>query len=74
MLAMTEPTLRDKFCMITGATNGIGKAAALALARLGGALVIVGRDQQRGEQTRAEIVERTGNRNVELLLADFSSQ
>lgn len=60
--------------MITGATSGIGKAAAMGLARLGARLVIVGRDRQRGEHTLAEIAESTGNRDVELLLADFSSQ
>src|SRR5262245_54604933 len=74
MPAMDEAALRDKVCLVTGATNGIGKAAATGLARLGAQLVIVGRDEHRGEQTRAEIIERTGNRNVDLLLADLSSQ
>jgi retinol dehydrogenase-12 len=71
---MDDSTLRDKVCMITGATSGIGKAAAMGLARLGPELVIVGRDRERGERTRAEITERTGNRNVDLMLADLSSQ
>jgi len=59
--------------MITGATSGIGKAAALALARCGPSLVLVARDAARAEQTVREIIEKTGNRNVETLLADLSS-
>lgn len=71
---MADLMMRDKVCLVTGATSGIGKAAAVALARLGAELVIVGRSRERGERARAEIVERAGNRNVELLLADLSSQ
>ena len=74
MPGMDETTLRGRVCMITGATSGIGKAAAIGLARLGARLMIIGRDRQRGEHALAEIAERTGNRDVELLLADFSSQ
>jgi NAD(P)-dependent dehydrogenase (short-subunit alcohol dehydrogenase family) len=36
-------------CVITGATSGIGKAAATALARQGAQLVLVGRDRGRAE-------------------------
>lgn len=73
-MAGTPPDLSGRVCMITGATNGIGKAAALALARFGASLVLVGRDRRRGEDTVAEIVRKTGNREVELMLADLSSQ
>jgi NAD(P)-dependent dehydrogenase (short-subunit alcohol dehydrogenase family) len=59
--------------MITGATSGIGKAAALALAQCGPNLVLVARDPGRAEQTVREIADKTGNRNVEAMLADLSS-
>jgi NAD(P)-dependent dehydrogenase (short-subunit alcohol dehydrogenase family) len=65
--------LSGKTCMITGATSGIGKAAALALARLGPSLVLIARDPARGEQTVKEIADKTGNRDVEVMLADLSS-
>jgi NAD(P)-dependent dehydrogenase (short-subunit alcohol dehydrogenase family) len=47
--------MNDKVCVITGATSGIGKAAATALARQGAQVVVVGRDPGRAEATAAEI-------------------
>ncbi len=73
-MSQLSADLTGKVCMITGATNGIGKSAALALAGLGPSLVLVARDRNRGEQTVEEIIRKTGNRQVELMLADLSSQ
>jgi retinol dehydrogenase 12 len=61
-------------CMITGASSGIGRATALALAGMGARMVLICRDRGRGEETMAEIVAKTGNSDVWLLLADLSSQ
>jgi retinol dehydrogenase 12 len=47
--------MNGKVCVVTGATSGIGKAAATALARMGSQVVLVGRDQSRAEATAAEI-------------------
>jgi retinol dehydrogenase 12 len=47
--------MNGKVCVVTGATSGIGKAAATALARMGSQVVLVGRDQGRAEATAAEI-------------------
>jgi NAD(P)-dependent dehydrogenase (short-subunit alcohol dehydrogenase family) len=47
--------MQDKVCVVTGATSGIGKAAAAALARLGAKVVLVGRDHGRTAATAAEI-------------------
>ncbi len=73
---MTEPSwnLRGKTCMVTGASNGIGKAAALELARTGAELVLVCRDRARGEAAVAEIAAQSGSHRVDLMLADLSSQ
>ena len=45
----------EKVCLITGATSGIGKATAMELANMGASVVMVGRDQGRGEAALAEI-------------------
>jgi len=63
-----------KTALITGATSGIGQATAMGLARLGARVVLVARDAEKGRRTAAEITERTGNHQVDVLLADLSSQ
>jgi retinol dehydrogenase-12 len=65
--------LAGRVCLITGATSGIGKAAALEIARRGAEIVLVGRDPDRAASAQAEIAERTGNR-PEVMLADLASQ
>ena len=60
--------------VITGATSGIGTEAARALAGMGARVVIVARDPVRGEATRADISESTGNRDVHAALCDLASQ
>jgi NAD(P)-dependent dehydrogenase (short-subunit alcohol dehydrogenase family) len=66
--------MNGKVALITGGTGGIGKAAATALACLGAEVVVVGRDEERGEAAVAEIREKSGNDGVSLLLADLSVQ
>jgi NAD(P)-dependent dehydrogenase (short-subunit alcohol dehydrogenase family) len=71
---MTEWTgVRDKRVLITGATRGIGLAAAQALARRGAKLAIVARDDARGAEAVASI-EGEGGSTVDLLHADLLSQ
>ena len=66
--------MQGKICLITGANSGIGKATALGLAKMGATVVLVSRDRARGEQAQSEIKAQSGNRNIDLLLADLSSQ
>ena len=47
--------MKGKVCVVTGATSGIGKAAATALARLGATVVLVGRDRGRASAAATEI-------------------
>lgn len=63
-----------KICMITGANSGIGKATALGLTKMGATVVMACLDQHKGEMTRAEIVDESGNPSVEVMQADLSSQ
>ena len=49
------PALEDKVCVITGATSGIGRVAAIRLAQMGARLVLVARDSARAEATLARL-------------------
>jgi NAD(P)-dependent dehydrogenase (short-subunit alcohol dehydrogenase family) len=69
-----SPDLTGRICLVTGATSGIGKITARELARMSAVVVLVARDRGRGEATRDEIRDATGNDQVDLLLADLSSQ
>jgi NAD(P)-dependent dehydrogenase (short-subunit alcohol dehydrogenase family) len=66
-------TMKDKVVMVTGANSGIGKAASLALAKMGATIVMVARSKERGEAARSEIIRKSQNNAVDLLLADLSS-
>lgn len=66
--------MNGKICLITGATSGIGKETAKGLAELGATIVMVGRDREKGEEVKKEIIETTGNKNIHLLIADLSLQ
>ncbi len=59
--------------VISGATAGLGRAAAQRLAGLGARVVILARDEQRGRTALAEIEAATGNANLGLVVCDVSS-
>jgi NAD(P)-dependent dehydrogenase (short-subunit alcohol dehydrogenase family) len=63
-----------KIALVTGGTSGIGAAVAEALARHPWSIAIVGRDRTRCESTVSRIRQTTGNRHVDYLVADLSSQ
>jgi retinol dehydrogenase 12 len=66
--------MTGKVCLVTGATAGIGQAAALLLAKRGATIVGVGRNPQKNKNSTEMISTETENPNVEYLLADLSSQ
>jgi NAD(P)-dependent dehydrogenase (short-subunit alcohol dehydrogenase family) len=66
--------MQGKTCLITGATNGIGRVTAVELARMGAELFLIYRNKARADETVAEIRNRTGNENIHLLQADLGSQ
>jgi len=72
MTTIKQQPLFDKICLVTGATAGIGKITATALAAQGAELVIHGRNQEKAEITVNQIKAETGNDQVSYLLADFS--
>ena len=60
-----------KTILITGATAGIGKAAAIELAKKGHTIILHGRCLQKAEETQSEIINLTGNTKVEIVIADL---
>jgi NAD(P)-dependent dehydrogenase (short-subunit alcohol dehydrogenase family) len=49
----TNPfSLEGKIVLVTGASSGIGRAAAVRISRLGGICILSGRDEKRLEETR----------------------
>ena len=63
--------MKDKIVLITGATGGIGKAAATELAKQQFTVIIHGRNQERIQQVCEEIKMTTGNKKVDYLVADL---
>jgi NAD(P)-dependent dehydrogenase (short-subunit alcohol dehydrogenase family) len=67
------PALEQRTILITGATDGLGRALAGKLAAAGATLLLHARDRERGEETIAEIRDESANDDLHLLLADFAS-
>lgn len=59
--------------VVTGATDGIGKALAVELARKGMNVVLMSRTQKRLEEVRDEIVAKYPKVQVEVLAVDFNN-
>ena len=70
--APTTSVSRNRVCVVTGATRGIGRATAIAFAKLGAQVVVVGRDSARMDEVRRE-ANRAGNADVCCIRADFAS-
>lgn len=66
--------MQGKVCLVTGANRGIGRATVEGLACQGATVVMACRNREAGETTKADIAAATGNRNLELCVADLSVQ
>ncbi|HKF91388.1 MAG TPA: SDR family NAD(P)-dependent oxidoreductase [Acidimicrobiia bacterium] len=63
----------EQTVLITGSTDGLGRALAVELARGGARLLLHGRDAGRLRDTETEIRDHTGNADLGTYVADFSS-
>jgi len=61
-----------KTTIITGATSGIGRETAFALAKKDHALWLLVRNVVKGERLKEEIVAQTGNKNIHVVKCDLS--
>jgi len=66
---LTE-SLETKTVLITGASNGIGRALSFELATKGAQLCVCGRNEQKLTQLCDDIVKATGNRSISMYVAD----
>jgi NAD(P)-dependent dehydrogenase (short-subunit alcohol dehydrogenase family) len=66
--------MAGRVCIVTGANSGIGKATAVALAKLNATVVLACRNAARGQAALAEVKAASGNDSAELLLIDLASQ
>lgn len=57
--------------VVTGATSGLGQAAATQLAKCGATLVLVGRTTARNEQAVSLMVAESGNTEITAIAADL---
>jgi NAD(P)-dependent dehydrogenase (short-subunit alcohol dehydrogenase family) len=69
---MSEPNLRNKVAIVTGASKGLGKAIALALGRAGASVALVSRDGERLKSVMEEVNNAGGNARV--FVADVSDE
>ena len=65
--------LAEQTILVTGATDGHGRALAEQLAAVGATLLVHGRNDARGHEVTEEIRARTGNEDVHWLRADLGS-
>lgn len=66
--------MEGKLCVVTGATDGIGRVTARALAERGAEVVLVGRNAAKGAEVCTAIQRSSRNSRVSFEQADLSSQ
>jgi len=65
--------VQGKVCLVTGATSGLGRATAAALAARGAEVVLLGRNESRCRAVSAAIATETGAVAPSILVCDLAS-
>ena len=66
------PSMDGKVVLVTGATSGVGLAAAEGFAQLGASVRLLARSEERGERARAQVLAASGNEDVRVSIGDLS--
>ncbi|XP_044740011.1 retinol dehydrogenase 11-like [Chrysoperla carnea] len=69
----SKAKLNGKTVLITGANGGIGKETAIDLAARGARVILGCRNLKSAEDTKQEIISKTGNTNIVIYPIDFES-
>ncbi len=69
--SLDDYDLTGRVIVLTGATSGLGLAAARQLATCGATLVLNGRSAERNERVVAELIAATGNPSITQVPADM---
>lgn len=65
--------INEQTILITGSTDGIGKLAALRLAKERAHVLVHGRNKEKAAAVIEELKSKSGNKSIEGLIADFSA-
>jgi NAD(P)-dependent dehydrogenase (short-subunit alcohol dehydrogenase family) len=65
--------MKSPICLVTGATEGVGKVTALELAKKGFTVVVAARTANKAEALMTEIETSTGNTSCDYIVADLAS-
>jgi NAD(P)-dependent dehydrogenase (short-subunit alcohol dehydrogenase family) len=66
--------MQGKVCIVSGSNSGIGFITALEFAKKGAHVVMICRNEQKGLEAKKDIILKSDNENVDLIIGDLSSQ
>ena len=66
-----ECTMKGRTVVVTGSNSELGLATSRSLAERGARVVLVGRNPDKAERVRQDVIADSGNENVTVQLADL---